>query len=201
MSENYGIDSIQHWETREAFRNRIQVQLGSDDVNGIYQAFKEIINNSTDEAIAGYGNKIHILVDEEQNNITVRDYGRGVPFGIKNGKNILVSIFTEANTGGKFDKNAYKNSSGLNGVGGTAVCMSSEYFFVTSIRDGKVANAEFEKGLLKSYTEVSYEEYGEVDGTGTIVGFRPDPEVFKKCDEHFSYERICQEIKNISYFQ
>ena len=109
MSQDYGVENIQHWETREAFRNRIQVQLGSDDVNGIYQAFKEIINNSTDEALAGYGDKICIQVDEERNNITVRDYGRGVPFGIKDGKNILVAIFTEANTGGKFDKNAYKN--------------------------------------------------------------------------------------------
>lgn len=199
MSQDYGVENIQHWETREAFRNRIQVQLGSDDVNGIYQAFKEIINNSTDEALAGYGDKICIQVDEERNNITVRDYGRGVPFGIKDGKNILVAIFTEANTGGKFDKNAYKNSSGLNGVGGTAVCMSSKYFFVQSIRDGKVAEAQFEQGLLQSYTETPIEEYGEIEGTGTIVGFIPDPEVFKNCNEHFSYDRICEEIRNISY--
>ena len=76
---------------------------------------KEIINNSTDEAIAGYGKEIDIRLDEETNTVEVRDYGRGVPFGIKNGRNFLVAIYTESHTGGKFDKNAYKNSSGLNG--------------------------------------------------------------------------------------
>ena len=132
MADNYGIDSINHLETREAMRTRIQMYLGSDDTDGIYQALKEIINNSTDEALAGYGKEIDIILNEETNEVTVRDYGRGVPFGMKNGKNILVAIYTESHTGGKFDKNAYKNSSGLNGIGGTAVCMSSEYFMVRS---------------------------------------------------------------------
>jgi Type IIA topoisomerase (DNA gyrase/topo II, topoisomerase IV), B subunit len=84
--DNYGIDSIQHWETREAMRNRPQMYLGSNDTEGIYQAFKEIINNATDEALAGYGNAIEIIVDEEMNKVTIRDYGRGVPFGIKERK-------------------------------------------------------------------------------------------------------------------
>lgn len=114
-NDSYGIENIQHLDTREAMRTRIQAYLGSDDTDGIYQALKEIINNSTDEALAGYGDEIDILVDEETNSVTVRDYGRSIPFGIKNGKNILVSIFTESHTGGKFNKSAYKNSSGLNG--------------------------------------------------------------------------------------
>lgn len=113
---SYGIENIKHLDTREAMRERVGVYLGSDDTEGIYQAFKEIVNNSTDEALAGYGDTIEISVDEKENFISVSDHGRGVPFGIdENGKNILVAIYTESHTGGKFDKGAYKNSSGLNG--------------------------------------------------------------------------------------
>lgn len=196
MAENnYGIDSINHLETREAMRTRIQMYLGSDDTEGIYQALKEIINNSTDEALAGYGKEIDIILNEETNEVTVRDYGRGVPFGIKNGKNVLVAIYTESHTGGKFDKNAYKNSSGLNGIGGTAVCMSSEYFMVKSERDNTAAIALFDKGNLKDYKETPYKS----NITGTVVTFKPDKEVFVNDNEGYSYDRICEEIKNISY--
>ena len=195
MSNEYTAENIKHLDTRNAMRQRIQMYLGSDDTDGIYQAFKEIINNSTDEALAGYGDKIHIQVDEEHNSIQVRDYGRGVPFGIIDGRNILVAIYTESHTGGKFDKGAYKNSSGLNGIGGTAVCMSSETFFVKSIRDGKIAEAKFEKGNLIDYSEKT----NNTNETGTIVGFIPDKEVFQNMTETFTYDRICSEIKNISY--
>lgn len=193
--DNYNIDSIKHLDTRTAYRERIQMYLGSDDTDGIYQAFKEIINNSTDEALAGYGNIITIAVDEQNNKITVIDEGRGVPFGIKDGKNILVSIYTESHTGGKFDKNAYKNSSGLNGIGGTAVCMSSKEFIVTSFRDGKQATATFEEGMLKNYEEKPNTSVH----SGTKVEFIPDPAVFKLMTDGFSYDRICNEIRNISY--
>lgn len=195
MSNEYTAENIKHLDTRNAMRQRIQMYLGSDDTDGIYQAFKEIINNSTDEALAGYGNKIHIQVDEEHNSIQVRDYGRGVPFGIIDGRNILVAIYTESHTGGKFDKGAYKNSSGLNGIGGTAVCMSSETFFVKSIRDGKIAEARFKEGNLIDYSEKT----NNTNETGTIVGFIPDKEVFQNMTETFTYDRICSEIKNISY--
>ena len=195
MSNEYTAENIKHLDTRNAMRQRIQMYLGSDDTDGIYQAFKEIINNSTDEALAGYGNKIHIQVDEEHNSIQVRDYGRGVPFGIIDGRNILVAIYTESHTGGKFDKGAYKNSSGLNGIGGTAVCMSSKTFFVKSIRDGKIAEAKFKEGNLIDYSE----KINNTNETGTIVGFIPDKEVFQNMTETFTYDRICSEIKNISY--
>lgn len=193
--ENYGIDNIQHLNTREAIRAKVPMYLGSDDTEGIYQALKEIINNSTDEAIAGYGNEIEIVLNEETNEICVRDYGRGVPFGIKDGRNILVAIYTESHTGGKFDKNAYKNSSGLNGIGGTAVCMSSEHFVVQSIRSGIVATASFEEGILKSYDEAPMKD----KSNGTIVTFKPDKKVFQNMTDGFSYDRICEEIKNIAY--
>lgn len=191
----YGVESINHLETREAMRTRIQMYLGSDDTEGIYQALKEIINNSTDEALAGYGDRIDIILEEESNTITVRDYGRGVPFGIKNGKNVLVAIYTESHTGGKFDKNAYKNSSGLNGIGGTAVCMSSECFTVQSFRNGIQACANFSEGELNYYKEVPCDSKEK----GTIVRFKPDKKVFINDTEGFNYDRICSEIKNISY--
>ena len=202
-NSSYTAENIQHLETREAMRSRIQMYLGSDDTGGIYQALKEIINNSTDEALAGYGKEIDIRLDEKSNTIEVRDYGRGVPFGVVDGRNILVAIYTESHTGGKFDKGAYKNSSGLNGIGGTAVCMSSYQFLVRSIRDGKVAEATFNEGNLVNYNEMPIEkfekEYGSTGGTGTYIRFRPDEKVFTNAVEGFSYEKICSEIKNISY--
>lgn len=192
---NYNIDNIQHLNTREAMRTKIPMYLGSDTTEGIYQALKEIINNSTDEALVGYGNEVDILLNEETNEITVRDYGRGVPFGIKDGRNVLVAIYTESHTGGKFDKGAYKNSSGLNGIGGTAVCMSSSKFIVKSERDNTAAIAYFEEGMLKDYKEIPYKG----NTTGTTITFIPDKKVFINDNEGYSYDRICKEIKNISY--
>ena len=142
----YDINSIESLSFREGVRKRIQMYLGSDDIEGTYQALKEIINNSTDEALAGYGKKIKIEVDESSNSIIVRDFGRGVPFGIReDGENVLVSIYTKSHTGGKFSNDSYKNASGLNGIGGSCVCLSSKQFQVKSFRDGIMASASFVK--------------------------------------------------------
>lgn len=193
MSE-YGINSISSLTFREGVRNRIQMYLGSDDIEGVYQALKEIINNSTDEALAGYGKKIEIKLDEN-NGISVRDFGRGVPFGIReNGENVLVSIYTQSHTGGKFNHDAYKNASGLNGVGGSCVCLSSKSFIVRSFRDGKMAEASFTKGELDNYKEGATKEKN-----GTYVWFIPDEEVFSNGEIAYSYDRICKDIKDISY--
>ena len=101
---NYGINDIKSLSFKDGVRTRIQMYLGSDDIEGTYQAFKEIVNNSTDEAIAGYGDKIEIAVSEKENYISVIDYGRGVPFGIRDdGENVLVSIYSKSHTGGKFE--------------------------------------------------------------------------------------------------
>jgi len=192
---SYGINEIQSLSFKEGVRSRIQMYLGSDDLEGTYQAFKEIINNSTDEAIAGFGNKIEINVDEKENAIRVRDYGRGVPFGIReNGENVLVSIYSKSHTGGKFEEGAYKNASGLNGIGAKCVCLSALWFDVFSARDGKGAHASFKKGELESY-----EEYDTTFQNGTIVEFCPDPEVFKTGEIGYSYKKICEDIRNISY--
>lgn len=191
----YDINSIESLSFREGVRKRIQMYLGSDDIEGTYQALKEIINNSTDEALAGYGKKIEIEVDEGSNFVRVRDYGRGVPFGIReDGENVLVSIYTKSHTGGKFSNDSYKNASGLNGIGGSCVCLSSKEFQVRSIRDGFFATASFIKGELTFYTEGKTTEKN-----GTEVRFIPDPEVFSNGEIGFSYERICDDIRNISY--
>lgn len=194
MSE-YGIEDIKSLSFREGVRERIQMYLGSDDLEGTYQALKEIINNSTDEALAGYGNKIEITLDKNTNNITVRDYGRGVPFGIReDGENVLISIYSKSHTGGKFEEGAYKNASGLNGIGAKCVCLSSDNFTVKSFRDGKGAEAIFKKGNF-----VSYKEFDTRESNGTFVSFSPDPEVFKNGEIGYSYEKICNDIKDISY--
>ena len=194
MSE-YGIEDIKSLSFREGVRERIQMYLGSDDIEGVYQALKEIINNSTDEALAGYGKWIVIIYNSKTNTITVRDYGRGVPFGTReDGENVLVAIYSKSHTGGKFDNHVYKNASGLNGIGAKCVCLSSEHFCVESYRDGKGARAKFEKGNL-----ISYEEFDTSEKNGTKIEFTPDKEVFKNGDITYSYDRICNDIKDISY--
>lgn len=196
MSQSYDINSIQSLDFREGVRTRIQMYLGSDDNEGTYQALKEIINNSTDEALAGYGNRIEITLNEEENLICVRDYGRGVPFGIReDGENVLVSIFTKSHTGGKFSHDVYKNASGLNGIGGSCVCLSSKEFEVQSIRNKKKAIAHFTKGELTDYKEI----YPVNEKNGTFICFIPDPEVFSNGEIGYSYDRICSDIKDISY--
>ena len=195
MNKSYDINDIKSLDFRTGVRTRINMYLGSDDLDGTYQAFKEIINNSTDEAIAGYGNKIEIYVNETENYIAVRDYGRGVPFGIReDGENVLISIYSKSHTGGKFEEGPYKNASGLNGIGAKCVCLSSEKFEVQSNRNGKTACAFFEKGNL-----VNYKEGTTKDPDGTYVRFKPDKEVFKTGKIGYSYKKICKDIKDISY--
>lgn len=194
MSE-YGINDIKSLDFRTGVRTRINMYLGSDDIDGTYQALKEIINNSTDEALAGYGNKIEICISERQNCVSVRDYGRGVPFGIReDGENVLVSIYSKSHTGGKFEAGAYKNASGLNGIGAKCVCLSAEQFRVSSYRNGTEAYATFTQGILNEYKETPTSEQN-----GTFVWFKPDKEVFKNGEIGYSYNKICEDIKNISY--
>ncbi len=196
MNKEYGINEIQSLSFKDGVRTRIQMYLGSDDLEGTYQAFKEIINNATDEAIAGFGDRIEISVNEKDNAITVRDYGRGVPFGIReDGENVLVSIYSKSHTGGKFEEGAYKNASGLNGIGAKCVCLSALEFQVQSFRDGREARAYFKKGELEYYDD----SHSTTQPNGTRVWFIPDPEVFKTGEIGYSYEKICNDIKNISY--
>lgn len=192
---NYDINDIKSLDFRTGVRTRVQMYLGSDDVDGTYQALKEIINNSTDEAIAGFGKKIEIYVNEKTNAIIVRDYGRGVPFGLRDdGENVLVSIYSKSHTGGKFEEGAYKNASGLNGIGAKCVCLSSREFLVRSYRNGTMAEARFTEGILDSYKE---EPTNEINGT--MICFAPDAKVFKNGEIGYSFDKICNDIQSISY--
>lgn len=193
--DNYGIDAIESLSFKEGVRQRIQMYLGSSTTEGIWQGLKEIINNSTDEALAGYGNEIIITVKEDNQEFSVRDFGRGVPFGVReNGENVLVSVFSKAHTGGKFNHKNYAQSVGTNGIGSSATCLSSYYFQAESYRAGVKAVARFEKG-----ENVSYLEESTTEPDGTYIVYRPDEEVFKDAEGILTYERICKEVKNISY--
>ena len=193
--EQYGINQIQSLSFKDGVRTRIQMYLGSDDLEGTYQALKEILNNSTDEALAGFGNRIEIELFEGENSVSVRDYGRGVPYGLReDGENVLVSIYSKSHTGGKFEEGAYKNASGLNGIGAKCVCLSSKKFLVRSFRGGRCAEASFTKGELDYYRE-----FETTEKDGTYVWFSPDEEVFKNGQIGYSYEKICNDIKDISY--
>ncbi len=192
---SYTANNIITLSFKDGVRQRVQMYLGSADNEGAYQAFKEILNNSTDEALSGYGKVIDIIVDEIDNSISIRDYGRGVPFLVReNGDNVLVDIYTKAHTGGKFNDVVYKNVSGLNGVGGSCVCLSAKNFIVESYRDKRTARAEFVKGDLVQYTEADTTQIN-----GTYVWFIPDSEVFKDEVIHYSYDEICNRVKAISY--
>lgn len=197
MEQKYDANSIESLSFKDGVRTRISMYLGTPDTEGIYQALKEVVNNSTDEALMGYGDKIEITVDEKENFVSILDYGRGIPFQVKeDGTNVLVDIFTKAHTGGKFNNKAYTTSSGLNGIGIKATCLSSELFEAQSVRDGKIASVFFKKGVLRNYREI--------DNTsnlpnGTYIRFKPDKEVFIGMTEGFTFERICSEIENISY--
>lgn len=194
---NYEIDQIESLSFKDGVRTRISMYLGTDDTDGIYQALKEVINNSTDEAIMGFGDTINIEVNEEKNEVTIQDFGRGIPFGIrKNGENVLVSIFSKPHTGGKFNNKIYTTSSGLNGIGIKATCLSSLDFTAIVQREGRHAVVVFHKGDLVSYCE---EEAQRLQTNGTYIRFTPDKEVFKNMTESFSFNRICQEIENIAF--
>ncbi len=195
--ENYGIDDIESLSFKDGVRTRIPMYLGTDDTDGIYQALKEVINNSTDEAIMGFGDTVNIELNEDTNEISVQDYGRGIPFGIReNGENVLVSVFSKPHTGGKFNNKIYTTSSGLNGIGIKATCLSALDFTAISQRDNRHAIARFHKGELVDYHE---EDVKRLQKNGTYIHFIPDKEVFKNMEEPFTFERVCQEIENIAF--
>ena len=192
---NYGINDIESLSFKDGVRSRIPMYLGTDDTEGIYQALKEAINNSTDEALMGFGNNIIITVNETTGFVSVEDEGRGIPFGIRdNGENVLVAVFSRSHTGGKFNNKNYTTVSGLNGIGIKATCLSSEEFYATSYRDGKQASVEFKEGNLISYNEESTSHKN-----GTYIKFKPDKKVFKNMTENFTYKRICENVKTTSY--
>lgn len=187
---NYTEDSIRSLDWREHIRMRPGMYIGklgdgSSQDDGIYILVKEIIDNSIDEHMMGFGKNIDIRISEHK--VQVRDYGRGIPLGK------VIDCVSKINTGGKYDSKAFQKSVGLNGVGTKAVNALSGYFRVESYRDGRCKIAEFERGqLLKEHREAKTEEKD-----GTFMTFTPDDTVFKNF--RFIPEYLENQIRNYAY--
>lgn len=196
MSEiQYGINEIESLSFKEGVRKKIAMYLGSADMMGVYAAIQEIISNSVDEYLMGFGTEIDIGLGPN-NLVVVTDRGRGIPFGIReDGSNVLVDIFSKPHTGGKFSDKVYNSVAGINGIGAKATCLSSKYFNVSVVRDGKWAKAGWVKGDL-----VRYEE-GETDSQETLtsIQFAPDPEVFNLEEIKIDFEVLKKKCRNLTY--
>ena len=186
----YTEESIRSLDWKEHIRLRPGMYIGklgdgSSPDDGIYVLLKEVIDNCIDEYTMGYGKVVEIIIKD--NTVTVRDFGRGIPLGK------VVDVVSKINTGAKYDSKVFQKSVGLNGVGTKAVNALSTYFKVTSHRDGKVKQAEFERGvLIKEYKEAKSDE-----PNGTLVTFIPDETVFKHF--HFIPEYIEKQIWNYCF--
>lgn len=199
MEQNYTINDIETLSFKDGVRQRIAMYLGSADMQGVYNAIQEIISNSIDEYYMGYGNEIGIGLCHNELGwmITVTDHARGIPFGIKpDGSNVLVDIFSKPHTGGKFNDKVYNSVAGLNGIGAKATCLSSLRFAVSVVRDGKRAEARWEKGVLTYYIE---EDWHDKKDHGTSIQFIPDPEVYNLEPIKVDFDVLCARCKNLSY--
>ena len=193
-TDKYDESSIKILEGLEAVRKRPGMYIGSTDKRGLHHLVWEIVDNSIDEVINGYGNCVKILMHKD-GSITVADNGRGVPTGKhESGKSTPEVIYTVLHAGGKFEEGNYKVSGGLHGVGGSVVNALSKKMDVTIYRDGKIANIRFCDG---GKVESPLKYIGESKKTGTVVTFLPDYEIFKNCD--FSFSTICERMQESAF--
>lgn len=187
---DYTEESIKSLDWREHIRLRPGMYIGklgdgSSPDDGIYVLVKEVIDNCIDEYTMGYGKNVELTI--EGKTVTIRDYGRGIPLGK------VVDVVSKINTGAKYDSKAFQKSVGLNGVGTKAVNALSHYFKVSSVREGKVKEAEFERGILIK----EYKESKTGDGNGTLVTFIPDENIFKNF--HYRPEFLEEQIWNYCF--
>ena len=175
ITQEYDASKIQVLEGLEAVRKRPGMYIGSTSSSGLHHLVYEIVDNSIDEALAGYCNRIEVII-EPGDVICVRDNGRGIPVDIQEqtGKSALEVVFTVLHAGGKFGGGGYKVSGGLHGVGASVVNAMSEWLVVHVHKNGKIYEMKFSRGNITQEIRV----VGETDRTGTTVRFKPDPEMF-----------------------
>ena len=175
MGTEYGAEQIQILEGLEAVRKRPGMYIGSTSIRGLHHLVYEIVDNSVDEALAGFCDVIDVTINED-NSITVIDDGRGIPVDIqkKAGKSAVEVVFTILHAGGKFGNGGYKVSGGLHGVGASVVNALSEWLEVQVHKDGQVYEMKFSRGKITQEMKV----VGRTDHNGTTVSFKPDPEMF-----------------------
>ena len=194
QSNAYNDESITVLEGLEHVRKRPGMYIGSTDERGLHHLVWEIVDNSIDEALAGYGREITVTINED-NSITVEDNGRGVPCGMHvTGKNTMEIIYTKLNAGGKFGGNGYKTSGGLHGVGGSVVNALSSFMTVTSYREGKIHQMKFTNGG-KNVSKM--EILGDTKRTGTTVTFKPDSTIFTTTV--YNFETIKTRIRESAF--
>ncbi|MBP3904172.1 MULTISPECIES: DNA topoisomerase IV subunit B [Turicibacter] len=191
---NYNEDSIQVLEGLEAVRKRPGMYIGSTDSRGLHHLVYEIVDNAIDEVLAGYGDHIKVTI-HENNSISVQDSGRGVPTGMhKSGKPTPEVIFTVLHAGGKFGTGGYKTSGGLHGVGASVVNALSEWVEVTIKRDGNVYRQRFENG---GHPVTGLDIIGKSKETGTLVSFKPDPEIFSTTV--YSFDILSERLRESAF--
>ena len=193
----YNESDIQVLEGLEAVRKTPGMYSGTTDVKGLHHLVWEIVDNSIDEALAGFCKNIEIIINKD-NSITVRDDGRGIPVGIhpKTGISTVETVYTVLHAGGKFGGGGYKVSGGLHGVGASVVNALSKWVIVRVYKDGKIYEAKFENGG-KTTQKLTVIGECDINRTGTSVKFKPDPEIFDT--EIYDYETLKVRVRELAF--
>jgi DNA gyrase subunit B len=194
QDETYTAESIQVLEGLEAVRKRPAMYIGSTDEHGLHHLLNEVVDNSIDEAMAGYCQHIDVFIRED-GSMTVADDGRGIPTSIHSGTLLtgVEVVLTKLHAGGKFDRKSYKVSGGLHGVGVSVVNALSEWLEVRVFRDGVEYFQRYERG----HATTALEEVAKAEGTGTIITFKPDTEIFS--NTVFDFETIAARLRELAF--